>query len=282
MNMPTNQSVTVPAGWKTWTLRCSSAACKRKRLMPLFSRNYVGIYAGKSWFCGPDCFESFLYNAITEATSVRQVQEPRQARRMPLGLLLVSRGVLTSDQLSVVRNKQTNEGMNLGEAVQQLGLATAEQVTAAVAAQWACPVFPLAGRALTLPVRIPRPLLAQYEMLPVHFLEAEKRLTIAFVSRVQYQVLSTIESVTGFDAVPCFITADQYRRYLPPEASSTQDNEIIFDRPAPASEIAKLSRNYVTQLDAIEVRFGICRDYLWMRVWSSKQESDLLFRVQQE
>jgi ABC-type antimicrobial peptide transport system permease subunit len=119
-------------------------------------------------------------------------------------------------------------------------------------------------------------------MLPVHFVETDRRLTIGFVSRVQYQILSTIESITGCDAMPCFITAQDYRRHLQASAFLTRENEIIFDRPMPTTEIARMSRNYVSQLGAKETRFGMCRDYLWMRIWSRQQETDLLFRVQQD
>jgi hypothetical protein len=201
---------------------------------------------------------------------------------MPLGLLLVSRGVLTSGQLVLALAKQKAEGLNLGEAALRLGFATAEQITAAVAAQWSCPVFPLAGRSVSLPIHVPRLLLEQYEMLPVHFVQSDKRLTVGFVSRVQYQMLSTIESMTGCDATPCFITAHDYQRHLHATAESTRENEIVFDRPIPAAEIARLGCNYVSQLGAKEARFGICGDYLWMRIWSREHETDLLFRVVQD
>jgi hypothetical protein len=201
---------------------------------------------------------------------------------MPLGLLLLSRGILTSEQLVLALDKQKTEGTNLGEAVQTLGFATSEQVTSAVAAQWSCPVFTLTGRLVSPSIYVPRRLLEQYEMLPVHFVETDRRLTIGFVSRVQYQILSTIESITGCDAMPCFITAQDYRRHLQASAFLTRENEIIFDRPMPTTEIARMSRNYVSQLGAKETRFGMCRDYLWMRIWSRQQETDLLFRVQQD
>jgi hypothetical protein len=118
-------------------------------------------------------------------------------------------------------------------------------------------------------------------MLPVHFVETDRRLTVGFVSRVHYQILSTIEFITGCDATPCFITAVDYRRHLQASTSVPRENELVFDRPMPTAEIARMSRNYVTQLGARETRFGICRDYLWLRIWSRKQETDLLFRVQE-
>ncbi len=276
------QWIPIPAKWRTWTLPCSNGACTRKRLLPNISRRHAGICLGKEWFCSPDCFEEFLRGKIVAAISSRQVQEPPQVRRMPLGLLLLSRGILTSEQLVLALDKQKTENTNLGEAVQALGFATPEQVTSAVAAQWSCPVFTLTGRLASPAIYVPRLLLEHYEMLPVHFVETDRRLTIGFVSRVQYQILSTIEHITGCDAMPCFITAQDYRRHLQASTFQTRENEIIFDRPMPTTEIARMSRNYVSQLGANETRFGMCRDYLWMRIWSRQQETDLLFRVQQD
>jgi hypothetical protein len=201
---------------------------------------------------------------------------------MPLGLLLLSRGVLTSEQLASALSKQKSDGINLGEAVQLLGFASAEQVTAAVAAQWSCPVFALADRALSLPIRVPRRLLEQYEMLPVYFAKGDRRLTVGFVSRVEYQILSTVESITGCDAIPCFITGQDYRRRMEASALLTTENEVMFDRPMLGPEIARLGRNYVSQLGAIDTRFGMCREYLWMRIWGRQQETDILFRMQQD
>lgn len=265
--------------WNQWKTRCSNSACHRKRLTLSLFRTYVGIHLGKEWFCSPECFEDFLHGTITAAISSQQLNEPSKARRMPLGLLLVQRGILTSDQLTLVRAKQQVEGINLGSAAQELGFATPEQVTAAVAAQWSCPVFSIGGRSLSFPVRVPRWLLEQYQMLPVHFVEADKRLMIGFVTGVQYQILSTIESITGCDALPCFITAADFQRCLQTILPSPE-SEIIFDRPMETAEIARLGRNYVSQLGAQTTRLGMCRDYLWIRMWSNLHQTDLLFRVQ--
>ncbi len=278
--MPKAQWIPIPARWKTWALPCSNTACTRKSLLPSLSRRHAGVSLGKEWFCSPDCFENFLHATIAATITSRQVQEPPQVRRMPLGLLLMQREILTSEQLVLALERQKLDGTNLGEAVQALGFATSEQVTSAVAAQWSCPVFTLTARLVPPPIHIPRLLLEQYEMLPVHFVEADRRLSIGFVSRVQYQILSTIEHILGCDAMPGFITAQDYQRHLQASAFLTRENEIIFDRPMPTAEIARMSRNYVTQLGAKDTRFGMCRDYLWMRIWSRQHETDLLFRVQ--
>jgi hypothetical protein len=258
---------------------CANAACQGNVLKHAVSKRHFGVRLGEEWFCGPDCFEQAARKKIVELLSSRHRQEKAPALRMPLGLLLVSREILTHDQLKVALEQQRASGTNLGETVQELGFATEQQVTSAVAAQWACPVFTLGERPLPAEVRIPRRLLEQYAMLPVHYSEIGKRLMVGFVSRVQHHILYTIEHITSCSASPCFITASDYRRGMHSCNLTATENEIVFDRPSGTVEIAGLVKNYVNQIGAERTRFGMCRDHLWVRV-VGRQEIDLLFRLQ--
>lgn len=209
--------------------------------------------------------------------------KPVKARssRIPLGLLLLQRGILTAEQLHAAIEQHRISELNFGDVVQQLGLATQEQVTAAVAAQWSCPVFSLGDRRLEVPIRVPRHFLELYGMLPVHFVESERKLLIGFVTSVQHQVLYTIGHMTACTVAPCFITAREYDSHLhSPITEFLRDDELLFDQIVETAEMASITTNYVVQLAAERVRLGKCRDYLWARIWGRKREMDLLFRVQ--
>ena len=258
---------------------CSNAACQGNVLKHAVAKRHFGVSLAEEWFCGPECFEVGARKKIVELLSSRHRQEKPPALRMPLGLLLVSRDILTHEQLKAALEQQRASGANLGETVQELGFATEQQVTSAVAAQWASPVFTLGDRPLPAEVRIPRRLLEQYGMLPVHYSEIGKRLMVGFVSRVQHHILYTIEHITSCSASACFVTASEYRRGIQLCNLTATENEIVFDRPSGTAEIAGLVRNYVNQIGAERTRFGMCRDYLWARV-VGRQEVDLLFRLQ--
>jgi hypothetical protein len=258
---------------------CANPACQGNALKHAVSKKHFGVWLADEWFCGPECFESSARKKIVELLTSRHGQEKPPALRMPLGLLLVSREILTHEQLKVALEQQRASGANLGETVQELGFATEQQVTSAVAAQWACPVFTLGDRPLPSEVRIPRRVLEQYGMLPVHYSQVGKRLMVGFVSRVQHHILYTIEHITACCASPCLITASDYRRGMHSCNLTATENEIVFDRPSGTVEIAGLVRNYVNQIGAERARFGMCRDYLWVRV-VGRQEIDLLFRLQ--
>jgi hypothetical protein len=241
----------------------------------------MGMRLFEQWFCSPDCFENGAQHKIVELLSARDRNEKSPTWRMPLGLLLVSRGILSHEQLKIALDHQRVSGANFGEVVQELGFATQQHVTAAVAAQWACPVFPLGDRALPAEVHIPRCLLELYGMLPVHFSQIGRRLMVGFVTRVQHHILYTTERMASCAATPCFITATEYRKHMQSLAVAATENELVFDRINSLAEIAKLARNYVSQAGAEEARFGMCGDYLWVRILGH-QEMDLLFRMQND
>ena len=263
--------------WKDWP-GCSNPSCTSKSFVYAVSRRHVGIRLFEQWFCGADCFEEGTRQKITELLSVRHNQDKAPVLRMPLGLLLLSRGVLTHEQVKTALDQQKATGANFGDVVQELGFATEQHVTAAVAAQWACPVFSLGERQLPEEVRVPKSLLELYGMLPVHFSEIGRKLMVGFVTRVQHHILYTIEQMASCSASPCFISASEYRRRVQSYAVAPAENELIFDRTTGTAEIAKLVRNYANQLGADQTRFGMCRDFLWVRLLG-RQEMDLLFRI---
>jgi len=263
--------------WREWP-QCANPDCTAKSFVQTVSKRLTRIRLGEEWFCSPDCFESGARKKIVELRAT-QKQEKSPNARMPLGLLLVSRGILTHDQLKTALDQHRATGVNVGDIVQELGFATQQHVTAAVAAQWACSVFSLRDRALPAEIGIPQCLLEDYEMLPVHYSPIGKRLMVGFVTRVQHHMLYTIEQMTSCNATPCFIAATEYRKHMQSLALRENKNELRFDRNNSVSEIAELIRNYVCQSGCEEARFGMCRNHLWVRILG-RHEMDLLFHLQ--
>lgn len=269
----------IPSRWLVRRTRCRSVDCSSQTWLRALARRGDGIRIADKWYCSPDCFELATKHRIVELCKTPGRPAPGQKSRIPLGLLLHSRGVLTKDQLERALDWHRESGVSFGDAAQQLGFATPEQVTAAVASQWSCPVFPLGEQTLAVDVRIPRLLLELYRMLPVHLAEKGRKLLVGFVSSVQYQILYTIEHMTGYAAQPCFITAHEYEHRMRSSSSSLRDDDLLFEHIMDAAEIGRIVRNYAVQLGAAQARIGKCRNYVWTRIWGSKRETDLLFRV---
>jgi hypothetical protein len=267
--------------WRKWMPQCANSTCATKSLLQTITHRKHRLSIDGQWYCSQDCFEQAVKGKMEELMTSQSKPAKARSSRIPLGLLLLQRGILTAEQLKAALERHRLTGVNFGDVVQQLAFATQEQVTAAVAAQWACPVFSLGDRRLEVPIRVPRQFLELYGMLPVHFVENERKLLIAFVSGVQHQVLYTIEHMTSCTVAPCFITAREYESHLHSAFTTyLRDDEMVFDQIVETAEMARITTNYVVQLAAERVRLGKCRDYLWVRIWGRKKETDLLFRVQ--
>src|SRR5690349_773137 len=135
--------------------RCSNSICQKNMLRHAMPWRQEGFSIADQWFCSPECFEFGAQERITELLASRGKGESSRSPRMPLGLLMLSRGLLTSEQLKQVLAEQKNSSSNTGEVVQKLGFATEEQVTSAVAAQWGCPTFNIEKHTLS-DIQIPR------------------------------------------------------------------------------------------------------------------------------
>src|SRR5579885_2884195 len=138
--------------------RCSDRNCKSGQAMwsGLSQARRAVDLQGLRW-CFPRCFNRELERLILEASSGQWTPAARP-RRMPLGLLLLSRGQLTSEQLQQALDAQRLAGrVPIGKLLRDLNFVSENQVTAALAAQWGCPVI----RALP-PLTIPCPLPAEF------------------------------------------------------------------------------------------------------------------------
>jgi len=81
-----------------------------------------------------------MANAIDRQNSV--------PHRIPLALLMLSRGQLIQEKLLWPLRAQRSAGRyKIGYWLEELGFATEQQVTSALALQWGCPVFALSAEA---------------------------------------------------------------------------------------------------------------------------------------
>ncbi|HYL96133.1 MAG TPA: hypothetical protein VET69_10040, partial [Terriglobales bacterium] len=205
--------------WQKLAPRCGHRECGRKHGLWRRVRNRpFGTRMHGVWYCMPECLERALSEALRRArVAANSAFAP--PHRIPLGLQLLSRQQLTADQLRVALQAQRTAGHGrIGEWLQTLGFATEQQVTAALARQWACPVLqvePAPQRPRRLPA-VPVSLLEACQMIPVDFVEATSTLHIAFGEGIDYRVLYAIEQMLGCHTAPCLIRPSALRKSLGP------------------------------------------------------------------
>ena len=259
--------------------RCSDPSCQKRTFPRIMPWKQLGYFLSGRWFCTPECLEHAAKLEVLTLLNSQQNVAPRPTR-IPLGLILHSRGVITPEQLSLSLAEQRKSGESIGEVVIKLGFADELQVTSAAASQWGHPVFRVKPGHTAVEIRIPHLLMDLYRMVPVHFTEVGSRLLMGFLRTPQHAALRTIEHMTLCNATPCFVTPSGYSTIADQINQDERDNEIVFERNSSAGEIANVIRNYVLQSGANEARVGRCREYIWARVFGAKATLDILFRLE--
>jgi len=203
----------------------------------------------------------------------------RSRYRVPLGLLMLSRGELTHAQLRAALSAQRQAGAGrVGEWAQKLGFTSEQQVTAALGAQWGCPVL------RSLPEQMPRSglplsLMQRFQTLPVHFAHSTRTLHLAFGSGIDYRLLLATEKMLECQVQACIASPSEVRAALTRMAEDDGDQQAdpVFEDVFRPEEMTRVTSSYASRLGAEDVRLASCGECVWVRIEASKQQLNLLF-----
>jgi hypothetical protein len=240
----------------------------------------AGILVGTEWYCSAACFERGLVSRFHELLSAPECRA-RRRHRIPLGLLLMSRGVIDHSQLSAALAAQKNTGRGrIGEWLGRLAAVDEQEVTKALSEQWCCPVLRSSSLSLRLNDSVPVALLEHHRMIPAHHTDSPPTLYVAFSSYIDHSVLYGISQMLHCRVEPCLIPESTMNQSLEKLGAAERQNEVVFDNRTGSlahHEVARITRNYAVQWHADEARFVTCGDHLWVRLMRKRQKLDLLF-----
>ena len=270
------------AGLKIVVSRCET--CHKLLALRHLSARKAGIRMHDSWYCSSRCFRSAAEQEVLRL--LKPANGPAAyVARMPLGLDLISHGLLTIEQLKRAADEQKQTGGDIGELIVRQGSVGEKQVTAIRAAEWGCPVFTIPKHAPWIGINIPATLMRLHSMIPVHYVVRTNLLLVGFVHGVEYELLYAIEQMTGCETKPCFVTPTDFqiqmrkREEVQGEAKDNPAKEIKFESIQTPAEIARILCTSGVEIEAEEASIGRCREYLWARLKSGSKVVDLLFKV---
>ena len=279
-------SVTMPAwanGLKAITSKCGS--CQRSLALRHLSARKAGIRLHSYWYCSPRCFRWAVEQEVLGLVKSGK-EQAAYISRMPLGLSLISHGLLTIEQLKKATDEQKESGGEIGELLVRQGSVSEKQVTAVRATEWACPIFAVPKHAIRIGINLPSTLMRIYSMIPVHYVVRTNLLLIGFVHNVEYGLLYAIEQMTGCETKPCFVTPSDFQMQMQQQereeerVGNTPARELKFESIQTAAEIAGTLCISGLEIEADEALIGRCKEYLWARLKSESQAVDILFRVE--
>jgi hypothetical protein len=278
-------TITMPA-WITAlnviTSRCEG--CHRALGLRQLSARNTGIRMHGAWYCSSRCFGWAAEQEVLRLLKLG-TEQAAHVSRMPLGLNLISHGLLTIEQLKKATDEQKEVGGEIGELLVRQGAVSERQVTAIRAAEWGCPVFTVPKYALQIGIYLPSNLMRIYSMIPVHYVERTNLLLVGFVHSIEYGLLNAIEQMTGCATKPCFVTPSDFQVQMQQwkkeqgQAGSTSAREVKFESIQTPTEIARTLCTSGLEIEAEEAIIGRCKEYLWVRLKSGSKAVDLLFKA---
>ncbi|HXJ85933.1 MAG TPA: hypothetical protein VMS18_03895 [Candidatus Binatia bacterium] len=244
-------------------------------------RQTDGTLLEGSRYCEDRCLEAALFDVLDRVSSARK--RSVVSHRIPLGLLLVARQQLSAERLRTAIEAQRSSGHGrLGEWLLSLGFVTEEQITAALARQWSCPVLRTSS-SLLRPGRtpqIPLTLLESFGMIPVDYVAETSTLHLAFSDGIDHSLLYAIEIMIHTHTTSCLAPPSFVRANLSDFRRHRSENEVVFKGPFDAVECSHIICSYSLRLSAVEIRLARCGPYVWVRLFqSARPPMDLLFQT---
>jgi len=261
--------------------RCESPACsQRQGLWRAWLELQRGYSLDGHWYCSPECFEQALAFAIGQLLP-GTAQPPAMAHRVPLGLLMLSRGLVDNEQLKKALKAQKDSGSGrVGEWLRHIGAVSEEQVTQILGLQCSVPVFPLhqSRRFLECAHLVPFPLLEAAEMVPVHYLPSSEHLYVAFADRINHSALYAVEKMLECHTEPCLALQSYLLQALEELRGRPRSVEILVDGISDPGEMASTIFAHAERQGSTDVRVSGFGGFAWARILSPPGYTDVLFQ----
>ena len=136
-------------------------------------------------------------------------------KRKRLGEILLDEGLISEKQLQAAMDKQkTEKGVRIGEVLEAMGVATAEDVAQAIWQQWQIPYVDLDNYALDPKVieLVPEKLARAYLALPIF--KIGNVLTVAMADPLNVIAVDDLRSRTGCEIDTVISTEEKILRCL--------------------------------------------------------------------
>lgn len=255
---------------------CSSNGCKhRLAAWAGFWGSNRGCFANSDWFCSMECLERGLIRAVESSRALTH-SRPAVVNRMPLGLILMARGIITHEQLKQALSSRDDHSGRIGQILMKRFGVPEEAVTQAIAAQGSCAVFRAASVHESLLDSVPLDLVERLRMVPVHFSKGRKNLYVGFNGQVDRGILYALEHMLECHTEPC-IVADSTFYSLLEKVRQRSENQVVIKSFCSSSEIAEMVCNYAAKIRNASVRHTTCGDDVWVRISGSYTHVDFLF-----
>jgi hypothetical protein len=252
---------------------CSNPECGSGWLHLWRSRSAPVFEDG--WSCSAGCTAARVASAVYRELDGRGSAALSHRHRIPLGLVMLEQGWITSGQLRGALEAQKAAGAGrLGHwLVRQQGVSE-QLVTRAVGLQWNCPVLPLEFHdAEALTVLMPRLFVDAYGALPLR-VAAGKLLYLGFEDRLDPVLALALKRMTGLRVECGLVRGSLFRPAHTRMLSAKFPGVELIEASGEPALVHAISKS-LERARPVQSRLVRVHDCLWLRMWLSPQSGSL-------
>lgn len=250
----------LPSRVTRWTDVCGNRECRTGWLQLFRSRSFPRF--DEKWACSSACMERMIADAVRSQIECWEPFSAQRALRMPLGLILLSRGWIShrelQEALAVQRDAQNGR---IGEWLCRLHGVPEETITKALGIQWNCAVLPSGMPGLEFaPLQIPAVLRKHYDLALLRRGPAAT-FYLAGKYRAEHAAARAVEHMLREPVVAAFLE-DSAWAFADTEVVDTAELHL----PGRDGVVACISR-LIERFRPNDARLVRVHDHLWLRVW---------------
>lgn len=249
---------------------CGNPAC-RSGWMNLWRSRQAPILEGK-WACSKECMWEMTHRAVLNEAD-QHTPIINYQHRVPLGLLLLSRGIITQAQLrrALAVQKKAGEG-RLGEWLVRQQSAKEDDIARALSAQWNCPVLATAPHDPSAMAHIfPRILIDTFGVVPLR-VAGKHLLYVAFEDKIDRSLVLAAERMLGLK-VEAGVMRDAEYHGIRQQMMRTQFPKTRLLAAENMRGMVHAFTSFIEECKAVRSQIVRVHDYFWLRIWRQNAEN---------
>jgi hypothetical protein len=243
---------------------CGNSKCKSSWLRIWRSRRSP-VLEGK-WACSQECMLQIVQAAILRE-SEGNAQRGMHQHRVPLGLILLSRGVITREQLKKALEVQRKAGAGrLGEWLIKHKAVDESHIARALSTQWNCPALAsIPHDPVAMAPALPRLLIDSFGVVPLR-LAGHKLLYVAFEDRIDRCLILAIERMLGLKVEAGILRESEFRQVRAEALRAPFPSTRLLEA-ANARGLAYAFTGMIEERKPLRSQIVRIHDYFWLRLW---------------
>lgn len=242
-----------------WTAVCGNRQCESGWLQ-LFRSRLFPRFEGK-WACSALCMERVVADTVCSRIESWEPGIASRALRMPLGLILLSRGWITRQELqeALAAQRRAGEG-RIGEWLGSLYGIQEATIAKALAIQWNCAVLPSGAAGVDFAPSLVPTFLRQHYGLALLRQQSGAAFYLAGKYSAEHAAAHAMEHMLGAPVQAAFLEDSVW------SAAESYPGDVMELHSGRDGVTAGIS-GMVEQWRPTDARLVRVHDHLWLRMW---------------